>query len=54
MASTKLQSSVIPQHAVRNAAANTSTPLFMYLAWHLVHSPLEAPSHYFGALVTAI
>ena len=25
------------------AAHNASTPLFMYLAWHLVHSPLEAP-----------
>lgn len=27
-------------------AHNTSTPLFMYLAWHLVHSPLEAPEQY--------
>ena len=34
---------VIEEHAAHYAAQ----PLFMYLAWHLVHSPLEAPAHYF-------
>ena len=27
--------------------AGNDSPLFMYLAWHLVHSPLEAPVQYF-------
>lgn len=30
---------VIEEHA----SNYTSQPLFIYLAWHLVHSPLEAP-----------
>lgn len=38
------------QEAVRviedHAANYSSRPLFVYLAWHLVHSPLEAPSRF--------
>lgn len=34
---------VIKNHA---ATTNGSTPLFMYLAWHLVHAPLEVPPQY--------
>ena len=37
----------------RHAAANASVPLFMYLAWHLVHSPLEAPEQYWDPKVRA-
>jgi arylsulfatase A-like enzyme len=39
---------VIKKHAVLYPEdGNSSRPLFMYLAWHLVHSPLEAPPRYF-------
>ena len=38
---------VIHAHAAAHGADGSSTPLFMYLAWHLVHSPLEVPTLYF-------
>jgi hypothetical protein len=39
---------VIKKHAeTYPEGGNNRRPLFMFLGWHLVHSPLEVPTRYF-------
>jgi len=33
--------------SIINAHPTNGTPLFMYIPWHVVHTPLQAPASYF-------